>query len=362
MRAALAPALAAALATAALAVPAALSAPAAAPAPGGPCPPQDLGRTATTASGVTLACVRQGAKLVWAKAGGSQGTKNGGEQGGSSEPAAGQPCRAADLGHIAQRRDGSVVKCARSGARYVWAKTAAPKAGGGSGSGSGGGSGGSALSGNPAVKPVLTRLPVDIVPWDGSATVAGSVLFTQEAKASEQHDDSGHGAIWPAGKTFATHPPEPSLTFRYLDPEATVVSALEGTVVFVRQQPETCDAEINIAPKGAGNGQNVWVVSFDHVRHPLVKVGQAVVAGTPLGKPGPEKGGCSAPYRLELQVNKPASSTAVCPLSLFSPAAATAARAALTRLMTDWNAFIGSEQQSPADIASGGCLAAETQA
>ena len=359
MRATLVTTLAAALAAAALAVPAASAAPAAAPALDGPCTPRDIGGTATSASGVTLMCVGRGGKLVWTRSGSGQGTVgqgqqgSQGQQGGSGQLAAGQPCRAADAGHLAQFADGSTLKCTKSNARYVWTRASAPKQGSGASD---------ASSGNPNIKPVLTRLPVEIVAWDGSSAAAGSVQFTQAAKDNELHDDSGHGAIWPSGKTFATHPPEPSLTFRYLDPEATVVSSLEGTVVFVRQQPETCDTEINIVPKGAGTGSNVWVVTYDHVRQPLVKTGQAVVAGTPLGKPGPEKGGCGAPYRLELQVNRPASSLAVCPLSVFSPAAATAARAALTRLMTDWNTFIGSVQQSPADIASGGCLAAETKA
>lgn len=340
------PVLALATAFLALGAAAAGATPSAAPAAGGPCTQHDLGATITTAGGAAITCVGRGSTLVWTAAQGGSGN-----QGGAGEPAPGQPCRAADLGHQARRSNGSVVVCAKSGTRFLWTASKAAS-----------GSSGSAAKGNPNVKPVLTRLPVDLAPWDGSAARAGSVVFTQESKDNELHDDSGHGAIWPSGKTFTSHPPEPSLTFRYLDPNATIVSALEGTVLFVRQQPESCDVEINIAPKGAGSGDGIWVVTYDHVRQPQVKIGQAVTPGMALGKPGPEKSGCTGPYRLELQVNKPTGGLAVCPLSVFSPAAATAAKSALTRLMTDWNTFIGAEMHGAADLAGAGCLAAETKA
>ena len=305
-------------------------------------------------------CVGRGATQIWVNATGAN-QQSGNQQGGSANGAApGLPCRASDVGHLTQLPSGA-LNCMRGGKGYVWSMANGQSGNGGQSSNGQGGAGSAGTTkGDSSVKPVLTRLPVNIAPWHSGATSAGSVMFTQQSKDNELGDPVGHGALWPSGKTFTTHPPEPSLTFRYLDPNATVVSSLAGTVSVVQSQPESCDAEIRIVPKGTGVGDGTWIVIYDHVRQPLVKVGQVLVPGTALGKPGPEKNGCGGPYRVELQVNKPTGNVAVCPLSVFSPAAGSAAKAALTRLMTDWNAFIGTPMETPADIAGGGCDAAET--
>lgn len=279
----------------------------------------------------------------------------------SADPAPGDRCLKRDVGPVVKLKKGGSVTCRKVGAGYRWVGVKGRAAGT-----TGGGQGGSGQQdgrqqGDPNVKPVLTRLPVALATWGGSEGAAGSVLFTADSKL-EDANARDPGVIYPSGKPFSDHPPEPSLTFRHLDPQATVVSPLDGTVIFIRAQAETCDSEVFIAPKGAGTGGGTWQIGLDHVRDVLVKQGQTVRAGTPLGKPGPEKNGCQGPYRVELQINKPSSPVAVCQLSLFPAAAATAAKTALSRLMADWNAFVGREVHSAAEIAGAGCLAAETRA
>jgi biotin carboxyl carrier protein len=269
----------------------------------------------------------------------------------SADPAPGSRCLKRDVGPVVPVKNRGSVTCRKVGSIYKWVGIK-----GGAGQQQGG-----QQQGDPNVKPVLTRLPVTLAAWSGSEGAAGSVLFTADSKLEDQNARDP-GVIYPSGRPFSDHPAEPSLTFRYLDPQATVVSPLDGTVIFVRAQPETCDSEVFIAPKGAGSGTGTWQVGLDHVRDVLVKQGQTVRAGTPLGKPGPDKNGCQGPYRVELQINKPSSPVAVCPLSLFPAAAASAAKSALARLMTDWNAFAGREVHNATEIAGAGCLAAETRA
>ena len=150
---------------------------------------------------------------------------------------------------------------------------------------------------------------------------------------------------WPAhtyppiavfGRTYQGKP-EPTLLITMLKVGTPVLAAYPGVVKEIRQQPESCDAEVYIFSPTGGTR----TASYDHIQ-PTVKVGSVVKVGQQIGTiPAWE---CDEPFgAVELMVMEetPNGMMARCPLSIIDPKKATAVRAQVRAVMDKWNAFAG---------------------
>jgi hypothetical protein len=144
----------------------------------------------------------------------------------------------------------------------------------------------------------------------------------------------------------------PNFEFSSVKAEAKIVSAIDGVIGFIKEQPESKDYEVFVQPKEG----SMWTVGYDHLVDVAVKKGDKVKAGDVLGKPAIQGNGL---HRFEIQINKDQSNTTThyCPTSLLDPAVKEATLKWLGNMQAQWNTTAGLQlydlsQQSPT-----GCLA-----
>jgi hypothetical protein len=173
----------------------------------------------------------------------------------------------------------------------------------------------------------LSALPIDVTkdPW----AWPGSISITD----------------WPAntyppiaifGRTYQGHV-EPTLLMTMLKVGTPVLAAYAGRVKEIRQQPESCDAEVYIFSLTGGTR----TASYDHIL-PTVKPGDVVKVGQQIGTIPPWE--CDEPFgAVELMVMEQTSKgmMARCPLSILDPKTAAAVRAQVRSVMDAWNIFAG---------------------
>ena len=131
-----------------------------------------------------------------------------------------------------------------------------------------------------------------------------------------------------------------------------VLSPITGTVVDVRMQPESCDAEVYI---GDENAQQV--LSLDHVT-PTVTRGARVTSGQVVATV--PKWECKDDFgRFELMVVKEADGQmkSMCPLQFLAPDIRPQTDANIKDVMVRWNAVVGgaASAYTDADLAKGPC-------
>jgi hypothetical protein len=99
------------------------------------------------------------------------------------------------------------------------------------------------------------------------------------------------------GKEYTT----PTIDF-LTRPNAPLLSVSDGYVVSVDHQVENGhdDYEMHVTPEK--DGTHLWMVIYDHLTVPSVKVGDAISAGQQIGETGPVGGGYAYNF-IELQVN-----------------------------------------------------------
>jgi len=169
-----------------------------------------------------------------------------------------------------------------------------------------------------------------------------------------------NAASWPA-RTF---PPihvfgrayqgkvEETLMFDMVKVGTPVLSPITGTVVDVRMQPESCDAEVYI---GDENAQQV--LSLDHVT-PTVTRGARVTSGQVVATV--PKWECKDDFgRFELMVVKEVDGQmkSMCPLQFLAPSIRPQTDANIKDVMVRWNAVVGgaASAYTDADLAKGPC-------
>ncbi len=200
--------------------------------------------------------------------------------------------------------------------------------------------------------PVLDRLQVDLATaFMADVGKVDDMLLAQGPVVASGDVPAGHNGV-----------AEPSLLLQFLNRDAKVTAGLSGTVVFIKDQTaETCDSEINIVPDGNDLKNPAWVVSYDHVKSPTVKVGDKIAVGDILGTPGSVFNSCDGPGRVELQINDQKTGLAHCPLTFLTTSAQTSSKTSLKVLMESWNKTAGKTIYDQAHVDGAGCMAETTK-
>lgn len=176
------------------------------------------------------------------------------------------------------------------------------------------------------VQPVLYNL--------GGAQLPDDVEFNQYSL------DVASGktvAVFIFGQPLPAHPGEPvrinpNIEFGGLKEPIELISAIDGVVGFIQEQPDSNDYEVFLMTQE--NSQ--WVIGYDHVTDLQVVQGQAVSVGDVLGKAALENNGY---YRYELQINHEEGddTTMYCPTDLLDASVQTDIQASLDTFVGDWN-------------------------
>jgi hypothetical protein len=195
----------------------------------------------------------------------------------------------------------------------------------------------------PGPPPRLQNLAVAFAPWDPVTDLAGDFVFV----AAEEKVFLEFGVV-----VDSPDGPKPLPTFEYrVNPDAVVVSPIDGTVEAIAFKSETNDYEIRLL----ASPLSPFLVVVDHVTDPLVAEGDAVAAGQALGVPGTFSASLG---RTELQIVNFVERRSYCPLLLADPALAAALHADVSGLMDDWESFQGDAAlYDQAAMLLPGCLA-----
>jgi hypothetical protein len=164
-----------------------------------------------------------------------------------------------------------------------------------------------------------------------------SVLVTTDALS--EYDSMGLKGFYPFGDKLGGKDDtrlNPNFEFSSLKQGTKVVSAIDGIVAFIKEQPDTGDYEVFIQPSEG----SVWTVGYDHISKVVVKKGDSIKAGAVIGDPTPQGNGA---LRFEIQVNKDQSGTTthVCPSTLLASDVKDSALQELTAMQQAWNTVTG---------------------
>jgi hypothetical protein len=149
----------------------------------------------------------------------------------------------------------------------------------------------------------------------------------------------------------------PNFEFASLKPDTKIVAALDGVVVFIKEQSGTDDSEVFLQTFDGSD----WMVGYDHLTNLGVKKGDTVKAGDVLGEPVLQGNGLP---RFELQINKrlaDGSELSYCPSDLIDPLLKDALLGDLTIMMQQWESTSGLELYDIAAQKPAGCLAETVQ-
>jgi hypothetical protein len=171
--------------------------------------------------------------------------------------------------------------------------------------------------------------------WQPGSATAGDLRF------SKYYVDikSGHSVpVFLFGQPLPKDVPMPNPNFEFagLDKPITLVSAIDGIVAFIQEQPQTKDNEVFLQTKD----KSIWVIGYDHVTDLQVTKGQRIKVGDIIGKAAVQNNGV---YRYELQINKEVNgvTTYYCPTDLLSADTKATTVAAMEQMVKDWNTFMG---------------------
>lgn len=123
----------------------------------------------------------------------------------------------------------------------------------------------------------------------------------------------------------------PTFEYKVID-TASVLSPIAGTIKAVETQTAG-DYAIEIVP----SSNSTWTLELDHVLSLTVAVGDSVVAGQVVGKPGAWDS-TNHQGRVEIMLYKPSTHVAYCPFDYFDSNTKTAYLALLKTHMDEWEA------------------------
>lgn len=129
----------------------------------------------------------------------------------------------------------------------------------------------------------------------------------------------------------------PNLEFASVKADTDVVAAIDGEIVFVREQADSGDFEVFLQTSQS----SAWMIGYDHLVDVKVKQGDKVTAGTPLGKAAVQGNGLR---RFEFQVNKKVSANEdihYCPVALLASSVKQSVVAELSQMMSEWETIGG---------------------
>lgn len=128
----------------------------------------------------------------------------------------------------------------------------------------------------------------------------------------------------------------PNFEFSSVKPGTKLISAIDGKVTFIKEQPESGDFEVFIQPKD----NSAWTIGYDHVTNVVVKKDATIKAGDVIGEPSVQGNGS---YRFEIQINKDANGTTThyCPSNLLADDVKSKTLSELEAMQNAWMSTTG---------------------
>lgn len=145
--------------------------------------------------------------------------------------------------------------------------------------------------------------------------------------------------------------PSPSFGMRGIARQIELVSAIDGKVLYIKEQKSSKDYQLTLAK----HENSTWFVVYDHVTDVRATRGQTVVAGQALGKAAPYIHGT---YYYDLQVYQKDSPSGdiveyVCPTTLLDEDVKPAYVEGLNLFARDWSDFLAKDVYGSQE---GGCV------
>ncbi len=175
------------------------------------------------------------------------------------------------------------------------------------------------------------------------------VLITKDA--TREFTSQGLKGFYVFGDKLSGNRLNPNFEFSSLKSGTKLISAIDGIVGFIKEQPETSDWEVFIQPKA----NSKWTIGYDHVTNVAVKKDGVVKAGDVIGEPAKQGNGA---LRFEIQINKDEGDTTthLCPTTLLASSVKDKLISDLTKTQNDWETTTGLELYNPAAQDPIGCL------
>ncbi|HMS49908.1 MAG TPA: M23 family metallopeptidase [Candidatus Saccharibacteria bacterium] len=175
------------------------------------------------------------------------------------------------------------------------------------------------------------------------------ILYTKNAV--REYASNGLKGFYVFGDKLSGGRVNPNFEFSSIKPGSKVVSAIDGVVAFIKEQPDSKDYEVFVQLPN----NTVWTIGYDHLVNLSVKKDDVVKAGTVLGEPAIQNNGL---HRFEIQVNKDENGTTthICPSTLLASAVKDKVLGDLTAMQNTWESSTGLDLYSVDAQKPVGCL------
>lgn len=165
--------------------------------------------------------------------------------------------------------------------------------------------------------------------------------MTVSTDALREYDTMGLKGLYVFGDSLSGNRKNPNIEYASMKKDAKVVAAIDGEIVFIREQADSNDSEVFLQT----SEDSVWMIGYDHLVDVQVKKGDKVKAGDVLGSPAVQGNGL---YRFEFQVNKRGMSgsedTHYCPFLLLDESESKTIKQSFTQLLARWETTSGKSE------------------
>lgn len=156
-------------------------------------------------------------------------------------------------------------------------------------------------------------------------------------QALREYSSRGLKGFYYFGDSLSGGRTNPNFEFSSIKDDAKIVAAIDGVIVFTKEQPESKDFEVFLQTSESSQ----WIIGYDHIVDVLVKKGDKVKAGDVLGRAALQNNGLR---RFEFQVNKKqagADDLHICPATLLAGSVKDAVTNSLKTMMDKWESTSG---------------------
>lgn len=170
-------------------------------------------------------------------------------------------------------------------------------------------------------------------------------------QAVREFESQGLKGFYVFGDMLSGNRQNPNFEYASLKADTKVVSAIDGVVGFIREQPDTNDYEVFIQPKN----DSKWTIGYDHIKNVKVEKDATIKAGDVIGEPAMQNNGL---LRFEMQVNKDENGTTthICPTTLLAGSVKQKYINELTSMQDKWESVTGFELYHVAAQNPVGCI------